>query len=240
MSDDQTTRSELYVVATPIGNLQDITLRAIDTLKDVDYVVCEDTRVTGNLLHHLKIKKEMIVLNDNNEENKIYEITKLLKNNKKIALVSDAGTPLISDPGFRLVRAVLQTGIRVTPMPGASAVTAALCASGLPTDKFLFLGFLPDSFEKKKNVLLKLNESLNVLSSNKLSPTIMFFESPHRLLATLDAIEIIFGDIEIVIAREITKIYEEFLTNKVSLQKKHFEKSTPKGEYVILFNNKKS
>lgn len=239
MSDKQITNNSLYIVATPIGNLQDITLRAINTLKDVDFVACEDTRVTGNLLHKFGIKKEMIVLNDNNEENKVFEIIELLKDNKSVALVSDAGTPLISDPGFKLVRKAVERGIQVIPIPGASAITAALCASGLPTDKFFFLGFLPDSFEKKKNVLLKLQDSLNSLSKNKLAPTIIFFESPHKLIKTLDALENVFGDIEIVIAREITKIYEEFLTNKVSEQKIHFDKHTPKGEYVILFSLKK-
>lgn len=230
----------LYIVSTPIGNLQDITLRAIETLKSADLIVCEDTRVTGRLLHHLGIKKEMQVINDSNEENKIYEVCKLLKNGKNIALVSDAGTPLISDPGFKLVRYVLQKGIGVIPIPGANSAITALSASGLPTDKFLYLGFLPDSYEKKKNTLLRLSLSLASLSSNKLSPTVIFFESPHRLLKTIDALEEVFGDIEIVVARELSKIYEEFLRDRLSFLKLHFKKTLPKGEFVILFNLKKN
>ena len=136
----------LFVVATPIGNLQDITLRAITTLKEVDLVACEDTRVTGKLLHEFKIDKKMFVLNDANEENKIYELVEMLLNGLNIALVSDSGTPLISDPGYKLVKTALQKGIKVVPIPGSSAVVAALSAAGLPTDKFLFVGFPPDSF----------------------------------------------------------------------------------------------
>ena len=134
----------LFVVATPIGNLKDITLRAIETLRTVDLIVCEDSRLTGNLLHHLEIKNEMFVLNDVNEENKIYEIIEKLTSGKRIALVSDAGTPLISDPGFKLVRECAKHNISVIPLPGASSVITALSASGLPTDKFLFLGYSPE------------------------------------------------------------------------------------------------
>ncbi|MFI5265702.1 MAG: 16S rRNA (cytidine(1402)-2'-O)-methyltransferase [Candidatus Levyibacteriota bacterium] len=225
----------LFIVSTPIGNLQDITLRAIETLKSVDLVLCEDTRVTGGLLHHLGIKKEMSVLSDVNEENSIYKIIELLESGKNVALVSDAGTPLISDPGFKLVRTALQKGIQVIPIPGANAITTALSASGLPTDKFLFLGFPPDSVEKKKHFFSNLKTSLESLSENKLKATVVFYESPHKLLRCFDALEEVFGDIEVVVARELTKIYEEFLTQKVSEQKKHFETSSPKGEFVILF-----
>jgi len=228
----------LYIVSTPIGNLQDITLRAIEILKSSDLILCEDTRVTGGLLYHLGIKKEMQVINDSNEETKIYEMLKYLQNGKNIVLVSDAGTPLISDPGFKLIREAIKKNIKIVPIPGPSSITTALCAAGVPTDKFLYLGFLPDSYEKKKNTLLRLNDSLTSLSSNKLSPTVIFFESPHRLLKTLDALQEVFGDIEIVVARELTKIYEEFLRDKLSLLKLHFEKSLPKGEFVILINSK--
>jgi 16S rRNA (cytidine1402-2'-O)-methyltransferase len=225
----------LYIVSTPIGNLQDITLRAINTLKKVDLVICEDSRVTGGLLHHLGIKKEMLVLNDNNEENKIYEIIGKLESGKNLALVSDAGTPLISDPGFKLVRECIKKSIEVIPIPGVSSVITALSASGLPTDKFLFLGFPPDSFEKKKNFFNRIRFSLESLSKNKLTPTIVVFESPHKLLNCLEALDFIFGDIDIVIARELTKIHEEFLKDKTSKLKAHFKLYPPKGEFVILF-----
>lgn len=225
----------LYIVSTPIGNLQDITLRAIETLKTADLVLCEDTRVTGGLLHHLGLKKEMSVLSDVNEENKIYEVIELLEKGKNIVLVSDAGTPLISDPGYKLVKTALQKGIQVIPIPGATAITTALSASGLPTDKFLFLGFPPDSVERKKHFFEGIKVILDQSSKNKLKPTVVFFESPHKLLRCFEALENVFGDIEIVVARELTKIYEEFLTKKISEHKKHFTEKPPKGEFVILF-----
>ncbi len=225
----------LFVVATPIGNLKDITLRAIETLKSVDVIVCEDSRLTGNLLHHLEIKNEMFVLNDVNEENKVYEIVEKLTNGKNIALVSDAGTPLISDPGFRLVRECVKHNVQVIPIPGASSVIAALSASGLPTDKFLFLGYSPDSEERKKKWFLNIQEVIKTSTDNKLNPTVIFFESPHKLLRTFDAILETLGDIDLVVAREMTKIYEEFLRMKVSTLKTHFEANPPKGEFVLLF-----
>lgn len=223
----------LYIVSTPIGNLQDITLRAVETLKEVGLVLCEDTRVTGNLLHNLGIKKQMMVLNDANEENTLYEVLSLLENGENIALVSDAGTPLISDPGFKLIRAAIQKGIQVTPIPGANAVTTALSASGFPTDKFLFLGFPPDSLERKKSFFENVKEFSK--SSSNINPTIVLYESPHKLLRCLEALQDVFGDIEIVIAREMTKMYEEFLRDKTSSLIIHFTKIQPKGEFVILF-----
>lgn len=216
----------LYIVSTPIGNLQDITLRAIETLKTVDLVVCEDTRVTGNLLHHLGIKKEMVALNDANEENKIYEIISKLEQGLSIALVSDSGTPLISDPGYKLVRTAVQKGIKISPIPGANAITTALSCSGLPTDKFLFVGFPPDSLERKKKFFQKIQIT---------DITIVLYESPHKLIRSLQALEEVFGDIDIVVAREMTKIHEEFLRDKISNLKKHFTSTKPKGEFVILF-----
>lgn len=222
----------LYIVSTPIGNLQDITLRAIETLKEADLVVCEDTRVTGNLLRHLGIKKEMTVLNDYNEEQKSYEIISLLVSGENIALVSDSGTPLISDPGFKLVRLAIKKGVKVVPIPGANAITAGLSASGLPTDKFLFLGFPPDSLERKKKFFSNLKK-LDL--DSKINPTIVFYESPHKLLRSLEALQAVFGDIEIVVAREMTKMYEEFLRQKLTDIIRHFTTNSPKGEFVILF-----
>lgn len=225
----------LYIVSTPIGNLQDITLRAIETLQTVDLVACEDTRVTGNLLHHLGIKKDMVVLNDNNEEQKVYDLIGMLESGKHVALVSDSGTPLISDPGFKLVRSAIKKGIQVVPIPGANAITTALSASGLPTDKFLFLGFAPDSLEHKKKLFTGVKELMDLGPSTKISPTIVFYESPHKLLRSLEALKAVFGDIEIVVAREMTKMFEEFLRDTVSNVTEHFTKTAPKGEFVILF-----
>lgn len=223
----------LYIVATPIGNLGDITLRAIETLKTVDLVLCEDTRLTGNLLHHLEIKKDMQNLNDTNEENKLYDVITLLESGSQIALVSDAGTPLISDPGFRLVREAHKRGISVISIPGPSSVIAALSISGLPTDKFLFIGFPPDSPAHKLKFFTDVSTML--ATNSKMSPTVVFFESPHKLLKSFAAIKEVFGDIELVVAREMTKIYEELKKDKVSDLENHFTKHTPKGEFVVLF-----
>lgn len=223
----------LYIVATPIGNLGDITLRAVETLKTVDLILCEDTRLTGNLLHHLGIKKDMQNLNDTNEENKLYEVITQLEAGSNIALVSDAGTPLISDPGFKLVREAHKRSIAVITIPGASSVVAALSISGLPTDKFLFLGFPPDSPAHKLKFFKEVQEMLK--ASNKMNPTIVFFESPHKLLKSFAAIKVVFGDIDVVVAREMTKIYEEILRNTVTQLEDHFTQHAPKGEFVVMF-----
>lgn len=223
---------QLFIVSTPIGNLQDITLRAIATLKEVDEIICEDTRVTGRLLHEFGIDKKMITLTDANEESKSYEIIQQLLEGISFALVSDSGTPLISDPGFKLVREAIKKEIKVVPIPGANAITTALSASGFPTDKFLFLGFAPDSLEHKKKFF---EGAKNMIAASSMSPTIVYYESPHKLLRSLEAIQIVFGDIEIVIAREMTKMYEEFLRDKASVLAEHFTKNAIKGEFVILF-----
>lgn len=225
----------LYIIATPIGNLGDITLRAIETLKSVDLVVCEDSRLSGNLLHHLGLKKDFFVLNDVNEDQKMYELIEKLEQGAQIALISDAGTPLISDPGFKLVRACVKQEIKVVPIPGPSSIITALSASGLPSDKFLFLGYSPDSEERKKKWFLHIKDVVEASNSAKLTPTIIFFESPHKFLRTLDAILETLGDIELVVAREMTKLYEEFLRMKVSELQEHYTTQSPKGEFVILF-----
>ena len=221
-------KGSLYIVATPIGNLQDITLRAIETLTNVDIVVCEDTRVTGKLLNHLGIKKKMIAVNDFNEEQKTYEILNLLEDNS-VALVSDAGTPLISDPGFRIVREAKKRGYKLIPIPGPSALIAALSVSGLPTDKFSFLGFLPQSPIKVQRLFD---------SVKNLEQTVILYESPHRINHTVEAIHKHFGDIEITIARELTKVFEEIETKKVSEFLDIYKTKAPKGEFVILFSTK--
>lgn len=228
----------LFIVATPIGNLQDVTQRALETLKSVDLIICEDTRVTGNLLHHFEIKKDMLTFSDQNEEQIVYEILEKLSSGQNIALVSDSGTPLISDPGFRLVRECVKKHIQVIPIPGANAITTSLSASGLPTDKFLFVGFPPDSYEHKKKFFQGILNMLEftISAQTKINPTVIFYESPHKLLKSFEAFQEVFGDIEIVVAREMTKIHEEFLKEKVSTLINHFRENTPKGEFVVLFH----
>ncbi len=219
---------KLYVMATPIGNLQDITLRAIETLKNVHTVVCEDTRVTSILLSKHNIKKPLIAINEFNEEQMIYQIIKLLETSD-VALVSDAGTPLISDPGYRLVTAARSKEIKVIPIPGASAVVTALSASSLPTDKFIFLGFLPKSKAKAAKALTEVKS---------LKTTVVLYESPHRITACIENILEVFGDIEVTIARELTKLYEEITTKKASEFIALYKDREPKGEIVVLFSTK--
>lgn len=215
-------------MATPIGNLQDITLRAIETLKNVHTVVCEDTRVTSILLSKHNIKKPLIAINEFNEEQMIYQIIKLLETSD-VALVSDAGTPLISDPGYRLVTAARSKEIKVIPIPGASAVVTALSASSLPTDKFIFLGFLPKSKAKAAKALTEVKS---------LKTTVVLYESPHRITACIENILEVFGDIEVTIARELTKLYEEITTKKASEFIALYKDREPKGEIVVLFSTK--
>ena len=206
----------LFIVSTPIGNLEDITLRAIRILTSVDTILCEDTRRTGLLLQHLHIKKPLIPYYEEIEDRKIPEIIALLQH-KSIALVSDAGTPLISDPGFKLVRECIQRGIKVESIPGPSAAIAALTSSGLPPDKFIFLGFV-----NKKN-----------FPSVKPGVTAIFYAAPHKLVQNLKDLGAAFGDIEIVVCRELTKVHEEIWKGAISQALSHF--SHPKGEFVLLF-----
>ncbi len=231
----------LYIVATPIGNMQDITLRAINILQNVDAIACEDTRKTGLLLSRIlpihtnttnnPIRKPRLVsYYEQNELQRIPEVINALKDGLNIALVSDAGTPTISDPGFKLVREVIREGIKVESIPGPSSVITALSVSGLPTDKFLFIGYPP----KKPGHRKTLFENLNKLP---IKTTIILFEGPHHIVRTLEGIKEVFGDIDIVICRELTKIYEEIRREKISASIDHFTKTTPKGEFVILLNN---
>lgn len=225
----------LYIVATPIGNLKDITLRAIEVLKSVDYVLCEDTRITGKLLDRYQIAKKMVSFNDFNEFSKTGEVIADLLQGKNIALVSDAGTPLVSDPGYKLVREAIAKGIKVESIPGPSAVISALTVSGKPPDKFLFLGYLPKKDQKRKTLLSNLFTILQGMEDKKLGSTVIFFESSHRLLKALVDIKEIFGDIDIVICRELTKLHEEVRREKVSLAIEHFTKIAPRGEFTLLF-----
>lgn len=226
----------LFVVATPIGNLQDITLRAIDTLKKVDAIACEDTRKTNFLLKSLGIQREyrdLVSYYEQNEAVRIPQITTFLQNGKDIALVSDAGTPTISDPGFKLVRECIKEGIRVESIPGPSSVISSLVISGLPTDKFLFLGYPPRKPGHRIKLLENVKATLKFVES-----TVIIFEAPHKLLSTLNEINSVFGDINIVIERELTKVHEEIRREKISESVVHFQKTNPKGEFVVLFNLK--
>jgi len=220
----------LYIVATPIGNLADITLRALETLKSVDYILCEDTRVTGQLLKKYEIDKKLLSFNDFNEASKVASVVGDLILGKNIALVSDAGTPLVSDPGFKLVRGTISSSIKVEAIPGPTSLVTALTVSGLPPDKFTFLGYLPKQDGKRLKILKVVKDDQKNLKS-----TTIIFESPFRILKTLEAIKEVFGDIDVVVCRELTKLYEEVRREKVSQSIAHFSQTKPKGEFVILF-----
>ena len=222
---------KFYVVATPIGNLEDITYRAVRVLSEVDLILCEDTRVSGKLLAHYQIAKPAISFNDFNEKTRTPKVIDDLKNSKNIALVSDAGTPLISDPGFHLVREAVRAGIRLESIPGPSAAIAALTLSGLPCDKFLFVGYLPKKEGRRRRLLETLDSIIKILPM-----TIILYESPHRLLKTFADIQNVFGDIDIVICRELTKLHQEIRREKISQSIGHFLEIKPKGELTIVFN----
>ena len=192
----------LYIVATPIGNLEDITLRALRVLKEADLIACEDTRHTAKLLARYGITTPRKSCHEFNEENRIPELLQMLRDGKNIALVGDAGTPLVSDPGYKIVSACRNEGIAVIPIPGASAAIAALAASGLPSDSFFFAGFLPARSASRQRRLEELAD---------ISSTLIFFEAPHRLVESLRDMALVLGSRRAALAREITKIHEEFL-----------------------------
>ena len=224
----------LYIVATPIGNLQDITFRAIETLKKVDAIACEDTRKTGFLLKTFQIPNKMLLsYYEQNEAKRIPEIINALKNGLNIALVSDAGTPTISDPGFKLVRECIKMGIKVESIPGPSSLISALVSSGLPTDKFFFVGYPPAKPGHRKKLFENIASMIQIIKA-----TIILFEAPHKLIKTLEELKEVFGDIKIVVARELTKIHEEKRSEKISESLQHFKKINPKGEFVVLLNSK--
>ncbi len=222
-------RGTLYIVSTPIGNLEDITLRALRILKDVDLVAAEDTRHTGLLLRHFGIRTQLTSYFEGNELKKREVILSRLKEGAQIALVSDAGTPGISDPGFRLVQIAIQNQIPVVPVPGASALIAALSVSGLPTDAFLFKGFLPHKSTKRKDFLKGLED---------VRETLIFYESPYRIIATLKDIRETLGDREIVLARELTKLYEEVLRGRVSEIQEQTKGKRLKGEITLVVSGR--
>jgi 16S rRNA (cytidine1402-2'-O)-methyltransferase len=216
----------LYVVATPIGNLEDITLRALRILREVDQIACEDTRQTRKLLHRHGIQKPLVSYHEHNEQSRADELLREIEAGKNIALVSDAGTPLIADPGYRIVQQARERGIAVSPIPGPSALISALSASGLPTDSFFFGGFLPAKKSQRQKTLEEMKSY---------PATLVFYEAPHRIVETLNDIAEILGPRQVTLARELTKIYEEFLTGEASeVCKKLAERPAIKGEITLM------
>jgi 16S rRNA (cytidine1402-2'-O)-methyltransferase len=218
----------LFIVATPIGNLEDITHRALRTLREVDLIACEDTRHTRKLLNHFGITTLTTSYHEHNEPERAEELSELLQSGKNVALVSDAGTPLISDPGFRIVKAAIDRGISIQPIPGAAAFVTALSASGLATDQFLFTGFLAGRAGARRAKLMELSS---------IPATLVLYEAPHRVRATLKDAQEILGDRQAVIARELTKLHEEFARGSLSeLIGRFSEIEAPRGEFVLIIS----
>lgn len=213
----------LYIVATPIGNLDDITLRAIKVLKDADLIAAEDTRHTLKLLNHLEISKPLISYYKQNEKVKTDILVEKLKDGKNIALVSDAGTPVISDPGEEVVKSAIENNIKVVPIPGPCALITALISSGISAKEFEFIGFLPVNKKEKQEKLKEVAED---------TKTLIFYEAPHKLISTLEEMKEVLGNRKICLARELTKIHEEFLIGNISYLLDRVQE--PKGEYVIV------
>ena len=224
------TKTLLYLVPTPIGNIRDITLRALDTLKQVDVILAEDTRTSGKLLKHYEIDSKLQSYHMHNEHKVLGSLIQKMEEGVSFALVSDAGTPAISDPGFLLVREALKKGIAVESLPGATAFVPALVKSGFPCDKFVFEGFLPHKKGRQTR--------LQFLAEEKRS--IVLYESPHRLLKTLHSFAEYFGkERQVSVSRELTKLFEETVTDSVEALIAHFEVHAPKGEFVIVVEGKK-
>jgi len=219
----------LYIVSTPIGNLGDITVRAAKILAECDIILAEDTRTSRKLLDHLGINTPMTAYHDFNKEKVTPALVSSLKDGKEIALITDAGTPGIADPAFNLVRASIENGISVIPIPGASACLAALVASGLPTDRFTFENFLPNKSTQRRRLFEGLKDEPR---------TMIFYETPHRIIKTLEDIKAVLGCVRVVIAREMTKIHEEFLRGTAEELLIHFNGHPPRGEMVVMFNTR--
>ncbi len=218
-------KGTLYIVATPIGNLEDMTFRAVRVLKEVDLIAAEDTRHSRKLLNHYGISTRLTSYYDHNQSLKGDQILSSLNQGKQVALISDAGTPCISDPGYQLVRDAVAAGIKVVPIPGASAAVTALSASGLPTNSFTFAGFSPNKQGKRRAFLASLSSAHG---------TVVLYEAPHRLAATLDDIYVIMGNRTVTVARELTKIYEEFLHGTPDQLRELVKEGRERGEVVIL------
>ncbi len=220
----------LYIISTPIGNMLDITYRAIETMKNSDYIFSEDTRVTKKLLEKHQITAKLSVYNDHSDEEVRNYIKNLINSGSVVSLVSDAGTPLISDPGYKLVRDLQNEGLFVDIAPGVSSPIAALTLSGLPSDRFMFLGFLPKTIESKRKIFTELEN---------LKATLIFFESPNRLTSSLEVALEVLSDREAVVAREITKLYQTIKRGKISQLLDFFLNNQAKGEIVLLISGEK-
>ncbi len=218
-------RGRLFIVGTPIGNLEDITLRALRTLKEVDLLACEDTQHTLKLLNHYGIRTRTLSYHDHNELTRAPELVIQMEQGMDIALLTDAGMPVISDPGYRLIHLAIRHNIRVVPVPGASAFVAALAAAGMPVDKFRFLGFLPSKKGARRKALEEVKGS---------SKTLVFYEAPHRVLEMLKDVRGILGDRPLVVAREVTKMHEEFLRGSATELLERLKKKPVKGEITVL------
>lgn len=215
----------LYIIATPIGNLKDITLRSLEVLQSVDGVICEDSRRTGLLLNHYQIKKPLIILNDYNEFKTFPHLIERLKSGENLALVSDAGTPLISDPGYKLVRECITQGLEIDSLPGPSSVITALTLSGLPPDRFSFVGYPPEKSGRRAKWIEDLK---------KIDGTVIMFVSPHKILKSLDDLKNILGDIPVTLAHELTKMHQGVESKQISEWIDTLK--NPKGEYILLLN----
>ena len=218
-------KSGLYIISTPIGNLDDITLRALSTLKSMDIILCEDTRVSKKLLHHFQIQKPLHSFHDHNESQKLDFILESLRKGLRIGLISDAGTPLISDPGYKIVKLCANENILVIPIPGPSSILAALVGAGVSTDSFFYGGFLPPKDSQRKTYLEKIID---------LNTTFIFLEAPHRLISCLEGLRSVFPDCYAVVARELTKTFETFHRGLLSELIYHFSHTPPRGECVII------
>lgn len=217
---------QLFIVATPIGNLEDITFRAVKTLQEVDLIAAEDTRVSRRLLERYRIKTPMLACHEHNEAAVAERLLPTLEAGEDVALISDAGTPLINDPGYRLVKLMREKGVRVTPIPGASSPVTALCAAGLPTDQFTYLGFPPRSGRARKALFEEIRE---------MGRTGVLLESPHRLVKTLQDLQGQgMGGREICVARELTKLHESFVGGTIETVIDHYTQHPPKGEIVLV------
>jgi len=217
----------LYVVATPIGNLEDITQRALRVLRTVDLIACEDTRHTRKLLAYYGIERPTISYHEHNERERAAEIVARIEADADVALVTDAGTPAISDPGYRLVHACIERGLRVVPVPGPAAFVAALVASGLPTDRFFFGGFLPAKKNARRAALAE---------ARAIGATLIFYEAPHRLAEALADAREVLGEREAVVARELTKLHEEIVRGRLSELAERFGKENARGEVVLVID----
>ncbi|MCP4705093.1 MAG: 16S rRNA (cytidine(1402)-2'-O)-methyltransferase [candidate division Zixibacteria bacterium] len=225
MADEKQKKGVLYLVPTPIGNLRDITQRALEVLRSSELIACEDTRLSGRLLSHFEIKKPLISYHDFNEEKQVPKLLEVILSGGDVSVITDAGSPGLSDPAYRIIRAAIDKNITISPLPGPNALIPALTGSGLPLDRFFFEGFLPNKSASRKNRLDKLKE---------MKHTLIFYESPHRIVKTVtDALDVL-GDRPACIAREISKVYEEYIRGTLSEILEKISSKKMRGEIVLI------